>query len=44
MKKIALILIFGLTLFSCKKEIYIEYGEGLEDWTTATHTESAPPN
>jgi hypothetical protein len=44
MKKIILISALTLTLFSCKKEIFVEYGEGLEDWTTATHTDQVSPN
>lgn len=44
MKEIILILGIGLLLSSCKKEIFIAYGEGLDDWTTATHTNNVPPN
>ncbi len=42
MKSIYLVLILVLTLVSCKEEIYIEYGEGLEDWTTDTHSATTP--
>ena len=31
-------------LFSCQKEIFIPSGEGLEDWTIATHTSEVVPN
>ena len=30
--------------FACKKEIFVEDGNGLADWTTATHSNSASPN
>ncbi len=44
MKKIIVLLAFGLAIFSCKKEIFVEYGEGLDDWTTATHSNDVSPN
>jgi len=44
MKKIIVILIMSCTLFSCKKEVFVAYGEGLDDWTTETHTANVSPN
>jgi len=44
MKNLSIILVVILTLFSCKKEVYVKYGEGLEDWTNATHTDNVSPN
>ncbi|CAG5079561.1 CotH kinase family protein [Parvicella tangerina] len=43
MKKLIYIFL-GLSFFSCKKEIFIEYGNGLEDWTTETHSNDVSPN
>jgi spore coat protein CotH len=43
MKAITLILI-TVSFFACKKQIFVEYGEGLDDWTTATHTNEVSPN
>ncbi len=31
-------------LFSCQKEIFIESGFGLDDWSTETHSNMVPPN
>jgi len=44
-KKSKTILVATALLFvfiSCKKTIFIEEGEGLADWTTATHSASTP--
>lgn len=30
--------------YSCRKEIFIEEGNGLEDWTTETHSNNVAPN
>lgn len=42
MKKLILLLILSLTFISCKKTILVEEGEGLSDWTTATHSAVSP--
>ncbi len=41
-----IILLFALviTVNSCYKETFIAAGEGLDDWTTTTHSSSANPN
>ena len=44
MKKVIVLLAICASLFSCKKEIFVEYGEGLEDWSTDTHTDNVSPN
>ena len=31
-------------LSACKKEVFVENGSGLADWTTASHSNSASPN
>ena len=33
-----------LTLISCKKEVYVEEGNNLPDWSSASHSNSADPN
>lgn len=33
-----------MTILSCKKEIYVEYGAGLDDWSEATHSNNVLPN
>jgi len=44
-KKISLIVTTAIVIFvSCKKEIFIENGSGLEDWTTETHSNDVAPN
>lgn len=30
--------------YSCRKEVFISAGEGLEDWTTETHSNNVAPN
>ena len=37
-------LVLIIFLASCHKEIFVEYGEGLEDWNTETHSAQVPPN
>ncbi len=44
MKNILYILILSFLLFSCKKEIYVEYGEGIADWNIDTHSNDVSPN
>jgi spore coat protein CotH len=39
-----MITIILVVLFSCQKEIFIPSGEGLDDWTVATHTSEVSPN
>ena len=34
----------AIVLTACKKEIFIESGTGLEDWTTETHSNDVSPN
>lgn len=33
-----------LTVFSCRKQIFVEAGNGLDDWTTETHSNNVSPN
>ena len=42
MKKIAFILFILVSFISCKKIIIVDSGEGLSDWTAATHNASSP--
>lgn len=42
MKNIFLIFALSVALTSCKEEVFIEYGEGLPDWTTETHNSDTP--
>ena len=44
MKKFLVFTVFITILISCKKEVFVEYGEGLDDWTTNTHTANVSPN
>ena len=37
-------LVFTIFMISCHKEIFIEYGEGLEDWNAETHSAQISPN
>jgi spore coat protein CotH len=37
------IIFLGLT-YSCRKEVFVATGEGLEDWTTETHSNNVAPN
>lgn len=39
----ALLFLMGMTT-ACKKEVFVENGTGLADWTTASHSNSADPN
>jgi spore coat protein H len=41
-KSIILGCIVAVLISSCYKEIFVASGEGLEDWTTATHSSIAP--
>lgn len=44
-KKLVIIIITTIVVVvSCKKEIFIENGSGLEDWTTETHSNDVEPN
>ncbi|MGB0390618.1 MAG: CotH kinase family protein [Salibacteraceae bacterium] len=43
MKKIIFIAMV-LSVFSCKKELFVEYGAGLDDWTTESHSGNAVVN
>lgn len=42
MKNIYLVIGLVLAFASCKEEIYITYGDGLEDWTEETHSSETP--
>ena len=42
MRNLIIIIAIGLAISSCKKEIFIEYGEGLPAWTTETHRSDNP--
>ena len=33
-----------MILFSCRKQIFVEAGNGLDDWTTETHSNNVSPN
>ena len=44
MKNIPALIIISVLLTSCYKETVIIAGEGLEDWTSATHSSSATTN
>ena len=44
MKSIPALIIISVLLTSCYKETVIIAGEGLEDWTSATHSSSATTN
>jgi spore coat protein H len=37
-------LAIALCVFSCRKEVFIESGTGLEDWTKETHSNAVVPN
>ena len=42
-KILGAVILMGLA-YSCKKEVFIASGEGLEDWTTETHSNDVDPN
>lgn len=44
LKHIGALLIAALLLSSCYKEVFIEAGEGLDSWTTSTHSGQTSPN
>lgn len=41
---IIIITVISTTLFSCQKEIFVEDGDGRDDWTSATHSKLVSPN
>ena len=44
LKLITAITALSILMFSCRKEIFIESGAGLADWTTNSHSNNVDPN
>ncbi len=42
MKYLTGLIVISLVFTSCKKEIFVAYGEGLPDWTVETHSSETP--